>query len=67
MRVVPGGAAERHGLRPGDVLVKVAGKPVGSETAGQLRALLKKGEPMALEIERGGQRQTVTLKPAPRE
>jgi CubicO group peptidase (beta-lactamase class C family) len=67
VRVVPGGAAESHGLRPGDVLVKVAGKPVGNETPLQLRTLLKKGEPMAIEIERGGQRQTVTLKPAPRE
>jgi CubicO group peptidase (beta-lactamase class C family) len=66
MMVVPGGPAERAGLRAGDMLLKAANKELGAEPAAILGALLEKGEPIDFEIERGGQRQTVTVKPAPR-
>jgi S1-C subfamily serine protease len=66
LNVVPGGAAERHGLRSGDMLVSAGGKPLRNEPVAVLAALLASGEPIAFEIERGGRLQTVTVKPAPR-
>jgi CubicO group peptidase (beta-lactamase class C family) len=66
VEVVPGGAAERDGLRAGDVLVKIAGKPLGSEPLAVLSAALATGEAIAFEVERDGQRKTVTVKPSPR-
>jgi hypothetical protein len=41
-------------------------EPLGKEPAAVLSELLANGEPIAFEIERGGKRQTVTVKPAPR-
>jgi CubicO group peptidase (beta-lactamase class C family) len=65
-RVVPGGPAERAGLRRGDVLLKAAGKPLGEKPVAVLGELLQSGEAIALEVERGGKRLAVTVKPAPR-
>jgi CubicO group peptidase (beta-lactamase class C family) len=62
--VVPGGAAERGGLKAGDVLIKAAGKPLGSEPAAVLGALLESGDAIVFEVERGGKRLTATVKPA---
>jgi CubicO group peptidase (beta-lactamase class C family) len=64
--VVAGGAAERAGLRVGDVLLKAAGKPLGSEPIAILGPLLETGDPIEFEIERDGKRQTVTVKPVAR-
>jgi CubicO group peptidase (beta-lactamase class C family) len=66
VEVVAGGAAERDGLRAGDVLVKIAGKPLGNDPLAVLSTALQTGEPITVEVERDGQRKTVTVKPAPR-
>jgi S1-C subfamily serine protease len=63
---VPGGAADRHGLRTRDVLLNAAGKQLGNNPGAVLSALLENCEAIAFEIERGGKRQTVTMKPDPR-
>jgi len=56
-QVQPGSPAERAGLQAGDVLVDVAGKPVGSpaEAVGALRNVPTNGHPLALRILRNGQ------------
>jgi regulator of sigma E protease len=65
--VMAGGAAERAGLRPGDTVLQVAGRPVGD--AQQLRDLIrgqvKGGQPVtsAWEIERQGQRLQLPVTP----
>jgi hypothetical protein len=64
--VVAGGAAERAGLRAGDVLLRAAGKPLGAEPIAVLGPLLETGDPIEFEIERDGKRQTVTVKPVAR-
>lgn len=58
--VSEGGMAARAGLRAGDVIVSIAGKPVGEPRAVKV-ALRKAGEDPTCEIAfvRGGQRETV--------
>ncbi|TQJ50066.1 site-2 protease family protein [Phycicoccus sp. SLBN-51] len=60
MPVAPANAA---GLKPGDVLVSVAGKKVSTwdDVRGAIRGNLDK--PMTIVFERGGKQQTVTAKP----
>ena len=60
------GAAAKAGLRSGDVLVKVNGKELGSRPVVSLGAATQSGNPVELEIERDGNRSTVTVKPLPR-
>jgi serine protease Do len=58
--VVPGSAAERAGLQPGDVILKYDGKPIG--TAGELSALVSQASPgdkVRLEISRKGETKQV--------
>jgi uncharacterized protein (TIGR03067 family) len=62
--VAKGGAAERAGLRPGDVLLNAAGKPLSDDPGAVLGPLLQSGEVIEFEIERDGKRQTVKVKPA---
>jgi CubicO group peptidase (beta-lactamase class C family) len=64
--VIPGGAAEKAGLRSGDLLLSANGKPLGEKPAAVL-ALLQNGDTIEFEIERDGQRQTVKVKPTPRQ
>lgn len=64
--VLPGGAGERAGLRAGDVLIKIAGKPLGDRPLAVLSAALQTGNPVEIEFERAGRRQKVTVKPSPR-
>ncbi len=64
--LVPGGAAEKDGLKTGDVLLKAGGKPLGEEPMAVLAPLLQTGEPIEFEIERDGKKQTVTVKPVAR-
>lgn len=59
----PGGPADRAGIRPGDVLVKLAGKPL--QTVEDLFAALRAyrpGQKVAIELMRGGRRETVQVK-----
>jgi CubicO group peptidase (beta-lactamase class C family) len=64
--VMGGGAAERDGLRAGDLVISVAGKAIGDEPLAVLGPFLEKGDPIPFEIERAGKRLTVTVKPAPK-
>lgn len=62
--VMKGGAAEKGGVKDGDVIVAIGGKPVKNMTAymetmkGQ-----KKGQPVEIVVERKGERVTVTVTP----
>jgi Do/DeqQ family serine protease len=54
--VVPGGPADKAGLKPGDVLVEVQGKPVADPLAMlNLIAALAPGEPAKVKLKRRGQ------------
>jgi serine protease Do len=62
--VNPGGPAAEAGLRPGDVITGIAGRPVRG--LGMLQALIEAapiGQDLTLSIERGGQRQDVIVRP----
>jgi regulator of sigma E protease len=65
--VMSGGAAQRAGLQKGDVVQRVAGKPVGD--AQQLRDLIRtevkdgRGIPSTWEVERQGQRLQLQVTP----
>jgi serine protease DegQ len=64
-RVFSGSPAEAAGLRAGDVIVSVGGKPVDSrESFSTATATLAEGQPVPLEIMRSGSRQTVQVRPA---
>jgi membrane-associated protease RseP (regulator of RpoE activity) len=62
--VMKGGAAEKGGVKDGDRIVAIGGKPVKNMTAymetmkGQ-----KKGQPLEIVVERQGERVTVTVTP----
>ncbi|MFE2556818.1 S41 family peptidase [Streptomyces sp. NPDC059352] len=64
-RVQAGGPAERAGLRAGDRLVSVDGRPVGGLSVSEAVALLRgdgvPGSAVALRVERGGATWTQTL------
>lgn len=64
--LVAGGAAEKAGLKVGDVLLKAGGKPVGGEPLAVLAPLLQAGDPIAVEVERDGKKLTVSVKPVAR-
>ena len=64
-RVFSGSPAAAAGLRAGDVIVSVGGKPVDSrESFSTATATLAQGQPVPLEIMRSGSRQTVQIRPA---
>jgi serine protease Do len=63
--VVPGGPAEKAGLVPGDVVLKVASTPISQY--GQVRAVvadLPSDKPVSFQIDRQGVAQTVAVTPA---
>ncbi|MGC9359787.1 MAG: glutaredoxin domain-containing protein [Anaerolineae bacterium] len=61
-RVKAGSAAERAGLRAGDVIVAIAGNPVRSASALQtLISRVPRGRQVSIEYARNGQRLTVTV------
>ena len=65
--VMPGGAAERAGLREGDVVRQIGSTPVvdGQQLRDLIRASVRDGKPLAQpwRIERGGQPMTVQVTP----
>ncbi len=67
-----GTPASEAGLRPGDTLVAVGGKPVGAGPGAvraailDLRRLNKAGQPYPVTVRRGGETSTVTLAPRAR-
>ena len=65
--IVAGGAAERAGLRQGDTVLQVAGRPVGDaqQLRDLIRAQVKGGQPVtaAWDIERQGQRLQLPVTP----
>ena len=65
-RVVPGSAADRDGLRAGDILLTAGGKPLVPDPLNVLDAYLRTGKAITFELERSGARQTVVVTPNPR-
>ena len=64
--IAPAGPADEAGLRPGDVITQVDGKPV--EGPGPLQALIevaRVGEPLNLTVVNEGQARVVPVRPAP--
>lgn len=64
-QVVPGSPAAKAGIRPGDEVVAIAGRPAGEYTVDGAAELLDRGKPgrkVKLEIARDGKRKNVTIK-----
>jgi regulator of sigma E protease len=65
--IMAGGAAERAGLRQGDTVLQIAGRPVGDaqQLRDLIRAQVKGGQPVtaAWDIERKGQRLQLPVTP----
>ncbi|MBA3498677.1 MAG: RIP metalloprotease RseP [Gemmatimonadales bacterium] len=62
-QVVPGRPAARAGIRPGDTITAVAGRPV-TQWYDLLELLRRRGaEPIAVEVARGGQRVSYEISP----
>ena len=64
VRIFSGSPAQSAGLRTGDVITAVGGKPVDSREAfSTYTATMPSGQPVPLTITRGGSTQTLTLHP----
>jgi regulator of sigma E protease len=61
--VQPGSAAERAGLRPQDLIVSINGTPIDSFSELQRLVSASAGEPLVLEVERGGRTETIHAVP----
>ena len=64
-QVLPGGAADNAGLKPGDRIVAFDGKPNPRWKTIADDALLSPGQPIPIEVERNGERLNLTIKPTP--
>jgi serine protease Do len=64
-RVFAGSPAQNAGLRTGDVIIAVGGKPVDSrESFSTYSATLPSGQPVELSVVRGGNSERVQVRPA---
>ncbi len=64
-RVFPGSPAQAAGLRPGDVITAVEGKPVDSREAfATFTATVPSGQPVQLTVLREGTNKAITIRPA---
>jgi len=69
-RVIPGSPAQSAGLKAGDIITAVAGKPVDSREAfSTYTATVPSGQPLPLTISRDGSTQSISVRPseAPRD
>jgi Do/DeqQ family serine protease len=64
-RVIPGSPAQAAGLRTGDIITAVAGRPVDSREAfSTLTATVAAGQPLPLTIARDGNTQSISVRPS---
>lgn len=61
--ITPGGAADRAGLTPGDRIVAANGQPISYWTEWVRAVREHPGEPLTLEVQRGGERIELTVHP----
>jgi serine protease Do len=69
-RVIPGSPAQAAGLKPGDIITAVAGRPVDSREAfSTYTATVPSGQPLPLTVSRDGATQSISVRPteAPRD
>jgi serine protease Do len=69
-RVISGSPAAAAGLKPGDIITAVAGKPVDSREAfSTYTATVPSGQPLPLTVSRDGSTQSISVRPsdAPRD
>jgi len=59
--VEPDSLGEKSGLLPGDVLLKLNGKPSEDYDMGSLGALFRGAEPLLMEVDRDGQIRTIEI------
>lgn len=64
-KVIPGGAAEKAGLRAGDLITRVNGRPISDFSPADLRAAFTGEAPAKLEVKRAGETLTIEVRPAP--
>lgn len=62
-RVLPGSPAEQAGLRPGDLILEVAGTEVGTWEELQLRVLPRANRDVQIVVRRDGERHTLSVVP----
>ncbi len=65
--VAPSGPADAAGIRPGDVLLEVAGAAITSRRAGEALGAAAPGQALALTLDRNGSRYQTTLDVGARE
>ena len=63
VEVVPGGAAEKAGIKVGDLVISVNGHRLGSGADKLIVELLQEGKPMKFEVERDGTEVTIVVVP----
>ena len=59
--VEPDSLGEKSGLLPGDVLLKLNGKPSEEYDMGSLGALFRGAEPLLMEVDRDAQIRTIEI------
>src|SRR3954470_11559583 len=64
-RVFSGSPAQAAGLRPGDIITAVAGKPIDSREAfSTYTATVASGQPLPLTVSRDGSTQSISVRPS---